>query len=561
MLPTTLPATLERAARRFPDRGISIYEGRRGHSTRRTYPEILAAARETAGRWAALGVEPGDRVLVALPNSWDWTDAWLGVMLRGALPVAIAPGAAVGAAEAQMRKVDGLIERLEARFAVVPESFPPAAEKLAPELPHLRRAALTSKQLAGTAPASFTAPEPTPDDLAFLQLTSGSTGLPRAVMITHRGGVHNALACAESIGAPHGPVYEWTNALAAWLPLHHDMGLVGCFWQAILGGMDLMLLQPTAFLAKPKLWLDRFAEREKVFGIGPNFGFQLCLERLKESDVEGLDLSGWHDALTGAEMIRRETVDGFCERFAPCGFRPEVFRPCYGLAEATLAVTVDVQRRGLRTLPVPESALAGGAAEGFALSEVACVGETVLDTTVRIVDAAGHSLKDGEVGEVYVGGPCVFKGYYNDPESTAEGLKNGELATGDLGFMHEGELYLTGRTKDVLILHGHNVMPHEIEWVAEGVTGGGGAIRTGAFSVARGAQGEEPVLVVEVTDKDPEKLAAIGREIRSQLGRTLSLPLADLVFVRRGKIPKTTSGKVQRRALRAMYLDGSLPRL
>jgi len=205
---------------------------------------------------------------------------------------------------------------------------------------------------------------------------------------------------------------------------------------------------------------------------------------------------------------------------------------------------------------------AGAAADSAAMSlaEVVCVGAPLDGLEVR-VSGPGGELPDGEIGEVCARGPSIFAGYYNDPEATAETLEDGWLHTGDLGFVDGGELYVTGRIKDLLIVRGNNVMPHEIEWVAESVTGGGGALRSGAFSVARGAQGEEVVVVVEVDHRERERLGELGREIRQKIGRSLSLPVADLVFVRRGKIPKTTSGKVQRRELRDRYLRGEVVRL
>ena len=527
--PSTLPQALDRAAKHFPERGIAVFDGRGRQHERRLYPDVLAAARLAAGRWAALGVDVGDRVMISLPTSWTWLEAWLGALLRGALPMAVAPGGAIGGADAHVHKLDALAERLDARYT-----------------------------FQATTPTTFSAPTPTPDDLAFLQLTSGSTGHPRAVCISHRAAIHNPLASDEAIGRPHGaPARTWADSMVSWLPLHHDMGLVGCLFLSILAGLDLWLLPPTAFLARPRLWLEHLGLHGKTFAPAPNFGYQLCVERLAPEQREGLDLSLWKSAMTGAEMVRPETVAAFCESFAPYGFRPEAFRPCYGLAEGTLAVTFDLEGRGLRTTPLPSAV----ADEGFGLSDVACVGRPIADTEVRILGPGGDALPDGEIGEVTAHGPSIFSGYFNDPEATSEGLVDGRLHTGDLGFLRDGELYLTGRTKDLLILHGHNLMPHEIEWLAEGVTGGGGALRSGAFSVARGAQGEEAILIVESQERDPERRDALAHDIRSRIGRTLGLPLADLVFVRRGQIPKTTSGKVQRRALRAQYLDGTLERL
>ncbi|MCP4655109.1 MAG: fatty acyl-AMP ligase [bacterium] len=556
--PATVPQALERAATHFADRGIAIFDGRGRSYERRTYPEVLAATRRAAGRWAALGLAPGDRVLVCLPTSWAWFDAWFGVLLCGALPVAVAPVAAMGATDAQISKVEALVERLGARRVVTSAGFRHDAERFAAH--RTVAAAITSEELEAVTPAATPTPSPAAEEIAFLQLTSGSSGLPRAVEIPHRAAIHNPLANDEAIGGPHGaPTHVWAESMVSWLPLHHDMGLVGCLFMSIIAGLDLWLFQPSTFLARPRRWLEELGRHGVAFAPAPNFGYQLCVERLTGDALHGLDLSPWRAAMTGAEMIRPDTAAAFCEAFAPHGFRPEVLRPCYGLAEGTLAVTFDLQGVGVRTRPLPEGADGVGPSTGP--GEVVCVGEPVRDTELRITGPGDQPLPDGEVGEVRVHGPGVFAGYFNDPEATAEGLRDGWLATGDLGFLHDGELYLTGRTKDLLIIRGHNLMPHEFEWLAESVTGGGGTLRSGAFSVTRGAQGEQAVMVVEVAERDPDKLAEMGRAIRSRIGRTLSLPVADIAFVRRGKIPKTTSGKVQRQKLRALYLEGGIERI
>ena len=549
-----LTGLLERAALHFPDRGVAVFDGRGRSYERRTYPDLLRAARAAAGKWAALGVAPGERVLVALPSSWAWLEAWLGASLLGALPVAVAPGAALGAGLAHLQKVDALLDRLGARYVLAGDGFRREAE--AAGLGRAAAAGLGFAELSGLAPASFAAPPIEPGATAFLQLTSGSTGLPRAVEIPHRAAVHNAWANDRAIGAPHGrPTHQYADAMVSWLPLHHDMGLIGCLFLSIFAGHDLWLFQGSTFLARPRLWLEHLGSHGTAFAPAPNFGYQLCLERLSAEERQGLDLSRWCDAMSGAEMVRPETVRGFEQAFGKHGFRPETFRPCYGLAEATLALTFDQEGRGARTLPLPGGA---GAGAGLALSEVVCCGGPIDDTTIEIRGPGGQALPEGEIGEVCAAGPGIFKGYWNDREATAEGLREGFLHTGDLGFLKAGELYITGRLKDILILRGHNLMPHEIEWIAEEVVGGGGALRSGAFSVARGSQGEEAVLVVETTERDPARLAELAGAIRGKVGSTLSLTLSDVKFVRRGKIPKTTSGKVQRRQLRALYLEGTL---
>jgi fatty-acyl-CoA synthase len=376
-------------------------------------------------------------------------------------------------------------------------------------------------------------------------------------MITHGNAVHNPAACSDSAGGQmQSPLHDWAESMTSWLPLYHDMGLVGCLLLPMLAGLELRLLRPPTFLARPMLWLRELGSHGASFAPAPNFGYQLCVERIRPQQLEGVDLSNFKVAQTGAEMIRAETAAAFVEHFAPFGFQPEAMLPCYGLAEATLGVTFDDHGTGVRTLPAPP-----GTDSGYSLTDVVCLGRPVRDTSLRIGAPDGRDLPDGAVGEVCIQGPGVFAGYYGDPEATAESLRDGWYRTGDLGFLHRGELYLTGRIKDVLIVHGHNLMPDEIERLADGVTGGGGLLRSAAFSVARGAAGEEAVLVVETEVDDPARMAEIERDIRIRIGRNLGLPVADVVFVRRGRIPRTTSGKMQRGEVRRRYLEGTLEQL
>lgn len=550
---TSLQEALARAARLAPERGIATFDSRGRHAERRTYPEILASAEAGAGRLRSMGVAPGDRVIVCLPSSWAWAEAWMGALLLGALPVAMAPAGALGASEAHVRKISAVSEHLTARAVVGSPGLVREAGELG--LSDLAEILLTPDDLEQATVASAPLARPEGEELAFLQLTSGSTGIPRAVSIPHRAVIHNNMASDQAIGAPFGsPASAWASSMVSWLPLHHDMGLVGCWFMSILNGLDLWLFNPQTFLARPGLWLEAIAQHGTVFTPAPNFGYQLCCERLQPSDLEALDLSGWKAALVGAEMVRPETTDAFARLTVATGFEPRAFRPCYGLAEGTLAVTFDCRGEGVRMMPRPTAGGEGG-------GEVVSVGEPVLDTEIAITAPDESRLPAGQIGEVWVKGPGVFAGYYADPEATAESLRDGWLATGDLGFMADGELYLTGRIKDLLIIHGHNLMPHEIEWAAEGVTGGGGAERAGAFSIDHGADGEQAVLVIETGERDAAARAALAHEIRLRVARALSLPLADIAFVRRGRIPKTTSGKVQRRELKRRYLAGELERI
>jgi fatty-acyl-CoA synthase len=553
--PADLVSAWRRAALHFPERGIGLHD-HHGHAAEwRRYPELESRFVLHARRLARRGVEPGDRVLVCLGTSWEWLDAWFGALFLGALPVAIAPPEGLGSPAAALERADGVARRLGAALFVCAESLEPAVR--AGASPALAAIAIGADELASTEPAAAPAArEIDPGATAFLQLTSGSTGVPRAVRISHRAAAHNPIASAEAIGWPAGaPAWEWQQSHVLWLPLHHDMGLVGGILYSLLNGLDLHLASPRAFLSRPRVWLELLSRAGASVSPAPNFAYQLCVERIGVNERAGLDLSRWRAALMGAEMVRAETAAAFRGAFGGCGLQAAAQRPCYGLAEATLAVTFDSAGQGIRTARVPDDGRGRGE-----LAEVVSVGVPVANTEVRVTSPDGAALAADRVGEVRVRGPGVFSGYFGDDEATREALDSDWLRTGDLGFVQQGELYLSGRSKEILIVRGQNLMPHELEWIVEEVAGGGGACRVGAFSVPRAA-GEEPVVVVEIGGDAPSDLGALEREIRGRVGRRLSLTLADVAFVRRGKIPKTTSGKVKRRELRARYLARELERL
>lgn len=545
----TIDGLLRWAASEHPERGIAILERRGEEPLRRTYPELLARARERAQRLARLGTQPGDALLLSLDTSFELLESWFAVVLLGARPVIVAPQGALGSGEQHLDRLESLCALLGARHLVCTDSL--AAKARASGRALLAAAALEERQIAAAAPlADGRGLRPEPDDSAFFQLTSGSTGTPRAVAIPHRALLHNAsaivAALSDSLGAP---IAERTRTVVSWLPLHHDMGLVGCLLASIRAGLDVLLFPPRLFLARPELWLRALASAGPAVSSAPSFGYQATLEA--QAQAEG-ELSAWHTALVGAEMVRAGALASFAERYASAGFDARALKPCYGLAEATLAVTFDRRGAGVRTRRAPAAA---------GEKEVACVGSAVLDTEVAIAAPDGRPLPEGSVGEVIVRGPGVFSGYLGDARASAESLRKGWLWTGDLGFLHAGELYVTGRSKEILILRGHNLMPHEIEWLAEAESGGGGTARAAAFSVDTAAEGEAAVLVVEVEGREPAALRALEHAIRARVGRALGIVLADLAFVRRGRIPKTTSGKVRRRELREQYLAQGVERL
>lgn len=523
---------------------------------RRTYPELLQWVESYCGRWRASGLAPGDRVLLCLNTSWDFIGAWLGAICIGAYPAAIAP--AVGG----LKGSNHFADRLEMFRDVIGASRLLISERMAEDLKKsypdsLGAIALTIEELSKAEKADRSFEVADPDNLAFLQFTSGSTGTPRAVQISHMMAIRNALNINEGSVFKTGERIDESDALnTAWLPMHHDMGLIGCLMFSLCCGLELSLMNPATFLARPLRYLETASERSSILS-GPNFGFQFCVDRLSREDLQGLDLSRVGAALTGSEMIRPETMSAFCDLVSGTGFTMEQIQPCYGMAEATLAVTFDRKQEGIRTHPIPQ-------VSEYSLEnqEVVCVGVPVPDTEIIIAGPDGNPLQENELGEVQVRGPSVFTGYYENEESSRLALREEWLKTGDIGFIADRELYIAGRSKEILVIRGENVMPHEIEWLAEEARGeSASAERTAAFSVSREHSGEEIALVVETHLTEKPDLQRLEHSIRSRVGRGLSLPIADLLFVRRGAIPRTSSGKIQRGKIKQQFLEGAIEKL
>ncbi len=315
-------------------------------------------------------------------------------------------------------------------------------------------------------------------------------------------------------------------------------------------------MNPSTFLARPFKWLEAGSGKSFV-SPAPTFGYQFCVERIKDAQLEGIDLSAPKRFCIGSEMVRPDTMEAFLKKMEPTGLKAEHFLPCYGMAEATLGLTFDQTGKGIRVSEPDE----GGS--GQPVESVVCCGTPIPDTIVRIVNSENESdvLPEGQLGTIQARGPSIFSGYFENEAATNATIVDGWLKTGDLGFIRDRELYIVGRAKEVLIIRGENIMPHDIEWQVEEVRGRGGAERSGAFSILDKQNGEEPVLVVETSLSDPAEIEELGEQIRSRIGRVMSLVLTDLVFIRRGQLPKTTSGKIQRGRLKEDYLQGKIDRL
>lgn len=428
-----------------------------------------------------------------------------------------------------------------------------------PELAKLRW--IATDEVPGEIASTWSDPGVGPDTVAFLQYTSGSTSAPRGVVVTHRNLLHNQQAIAEAMDHSPERVASWDGScFVSWLPVYHDMGLIGPVLQTVYLGADAVLLSPLHFLQKPERWLHAVSHFRAHTSGGPNFGYELAARRATAELARQLDLSRWRVAFNGAEPVRAGTLRRFADAFAPSGFRPQTFQPVYGLAEATLLVT------GAPVDRAPTVTEHSADADPARSHEVVGVGIPPCGVTLAIVDPErGVECGDGEVGEIWVSGDSVAAGYLNDADKTAEifggVLVDGRgpfLRTGDLGFLSGGELFVVGRSKDLLIIDGKNHYPQDIELTAESAHG---SVRPGcvaAFPVDTGDFGERLVLVVEVAATEADELDHIRAAVRGAVATEHAIAIHDVVLIRPRTILKTSSGKVQRRACRTAYLDGEL---
>ncbi|WP_182902796.1 fatty acyl-AMP ligase [Microbispora sp. H10830] len=514
-----------------------------GSPARLTFAELDRRARATAVWLAARGLTD-QPVLLLYPAGLDFTVAFLGC-LYARVPAIPAPLPDAGAPHAN--RVRALMRDAGARLVLTDSA-------------HAAELSGFSARVADPAvadPDAWTPPAMTAGTLAYLQYTSGSTSDPRGVEVSHGNLLHN-LELFRLL-ARNTPV----RRLAGWLPHYHDMGLVGLQLQALHAGADLVFMSPAAFVARPVRWLELISRYGADWTVSPDFGYAWCTRRITDEQLAGLDLSTLTMALSGAEPIRAGTLAEFERRFAPAGFRPTTWNPGYGLAECTLMVTCVPQGQGVTVRRFDPSALERHRAvpvpEGTPL--VACGPVSGLD--LRIVEPDGfRPLADGEIGEIWVSGPSVALGYRGRPAETRatfradDSAQHGRwLRTGDLGFLLDGQLYVTGRIKDVIIVNGRNLYPQDLEEAAARSNPAAG--RSAAFGVRRDDGGEHVVLVQEIRRGQPGDLGETADRVMDQVTREFGVPLS-LMLVARGAVRQTTSGKLRRRHMRELFLSGTL---
>jgi len=513
------------------------------------WSEVRARARATAGALRRLGVSPGDRVAIVLPTAPDFMDAFFGALLAGAVPVPLYPPVRLGRLEEYHRATARMLQ-LSGAVLVLTDGLVGRllGQAVAAARPRLGCHRVSTLREAGEAPYQAAVAR---EALAVVQFSSGSTVDPKPVALSHA----NVMAQVETIRALM-PVREGVRQLGvSWLPLYHDMGLIGCLVSAVAYPGPLVLLRPEQFLARPALWLRALSRHRGTLSAAPNFAYALCVRRIHAKELDGVDLSSWALALNGAESISAEVARRFVQRFSPYGFDPRALVPAYGLAEASLAVTFAPSRPALRTLSIDARALAAEGQVRTGERTLVSVGRPVPGADVEVRGESGAVVPVGTVGRIHVRGPSVMVGYLGQPEATRAVLVDGWLDTGDLGFVTDGELVVCGRAKDIIILRGANHVPQEFEEALEGLEGvrAGCAVALGA--IPPGAEGEVLVLLVELSPGPPADLAD---RIRTRVLERTGIRPHSVELLAPGTLPRTSSGKLRRREALRRWQTGTL---
>ena len=574
----TFAHALEDAAKADPtlgfrfvsDDGVPGFGGKTTSEASFSYTALERASARYGGAMQALGLTKGDRVALILPAAEDFILCFFGAMRAGIIPVPIYPPLGLGQLQGYLDNTRHIVAKSGARALITTAQIKRllgTVQSAAPSLEQVVAVEGIRESMEVLKPVSLTG-----DDIAFLQFTSGSTSRPKGVSLTHA----NLMANVRCI-TYEGLKMSDDDVGVSWLPLFHDMGLIGFVLSPIVNRTPVVFLPPLLFLKRPVAWLQAMTRHKGTISFGPNFAYALCVKRIRERDLEGIDLSAWRVAGCGAEPIRPETLETFSETFAKVGFRKEAMLPSYGMAESSLAISFTELFEGLKTLSVDAESLWG--------ENVAKIVPENDPGSVRLVSCGpkfdGHDigvfapddaeskspLAEDRVGELRLKGPSVMKGYWEDTERTREAFAGGWLKTGDLGLVHEGHVYICGRSKEVIIVNGRNYYPQDIEWEASRIDGvrKGNVIAFGARDKVERDR-ERVVCAFEVQDApkglDPKELAAkhapLAAAVRKAVLDGMQLSLDDVVPLAPGVLPKTSSGKLQRAKTRELYESGEL---
>ncbi len=547
----TLGEALDYAAR--GKRGLNFHDPRGNLAQAYSYAQLRGDAIECAYRLIAHGVRPHDRIALIAETGPEFAQMFFGIVYAGAWPVPLPLPTSFGGKESY---IDQLVVQLS--------SCDPKALFFPDELSDMAAEAARQK---GVEPLSYQGflerearqcplPQASPDDIAYLQYSSGSTRFPHGVAVTH-----NALLSNLSAHS-HGMELQDSDRCISWLPWYHDMGLVGCFLSVVANQVSTDYMKTEDFARRPLAWLDLISRNEGTsISYSPTFGYDICARRMSSQTkaADRFDLSRWRLAGNGADMIRPDVMQSFVDAFGDAGFAPTAFLPSYGLAEATLAVTIMPPGEGIVVELVEETDLSGGdALEGRPQRFRAIVncGKPAKDMIVEIRDEDGAVINDRQIGKVWTTGPSLMVGYFRDQEATDACLVDGWLDTGDMGYLSDGYLYIVGRAKDMIIINGKNHWPQDIEWAVEQLPG----FKQGdiaAFAITTPGGEEAPAVLVHCRTSDNEERSRLRDQIRERVRAITGMNcVVELVPPR--TLPRTSSGKLSRSKARNLYLSGEI---
>jgi acyl-CoA synthetase (AMP-forming)/AMP-acid ligase II len=526
-----------------------------------THAGIERASARFGGALQALGLSKGDRVALILPDNADFVFAFLGALRAGIVPVPIYPPTGLGKLAGYLDNTLHIVAKSGAKVLLTSGEIKRMLGTIAAQAPDLRQ--VVAVEGIRSSKEELKPVKVTLDDTCFFQFTSGSTSRPKGVVLTHA----NMAANVRAIMQQGLGVRDSIDSGASWLPLYHDMGLIGFVIAPLYHVNTITFLPPLLFLKRPARWLETMSRHKASISFGPNFAYALCVKRIKEAEIEGLDLSNWRVAGCGAEPIRAENLRAFADRFAGIGFSDKAFVCCYGMAESTLAVSFSNVHKGVITDVVDGEALwsRGEAVSVPAESEKATpivqCGEAFPEHDIQVFalddENSERPLGERQVGELRLRGPSLMTGYFGEPEITRKAFAGGWLRTGDIGYLAGGKVHICGRSKEVIIVNGRNYYPQDLEWEASKVEG----VRKGnviAFGTMKPHNDRERVIICYETATTGEAQHAQKGEVRRVVQQALGLTVDDVVPLAPGVLPKTSSGKLQRAKTRELYETGSL---
>ncbi len=525
-----------------------------------SYADIERISARYAGALQAMGLRKGDRIALILPNNDDFLFAFFGAARAGIVPVPIYPPLGLGQLQTYLDNTRHIVAKSGARILLTSQKVKLLLGSVQANASKLEQVVTIESIRNSNDP--FRQDTVTLDDVAFLQFTSGSTSRPKGVTLTHA-----QLAANIHCIMKYGIRGTKEDVGVTWLPLYHDMGLIGMIFSPLYWEIPIVNMSPLLFLKRPVTWLHAVTRYAGTISWAPNFAFALCQKRIKPEDLQGVDLSSWRIAGCGAEPIRKETLSGFARAFKSVGFKETALMPSYGMAESSLAISFSELDEGLKSITVRSSKLWGEGVAQLATNddtdsiEVVSCGSRFPEHDIAIFGlddtASIKPLGEDKVGEIRICGPSLMRGYWDDSEKTTEVFAGKYLRTGDLGFLHENRLYICGRSKEVIIINGRNFYPQDIEWEASKVEGirKGNVIAFGARDMT-GKDLDRERIVVAAEVQDAARLAdreTIALNVRKSVQEGLGVVVDDVVVLVAGTLPKTSSGKLQRAKTRELY--------